>query len=174
MTGDRDSLLCLAEEDLARQCRFSAYRSSGPGGQKRNKTSSAVRLVHEPTGLEAHSEDFRSQAENRVRALHRLRFRLAAEVRQAVPLRFWQPPEWLTSYVAGGRLAINAKNPHYCRVAALLLDLVEACGGRYADVASLVGCTTGSLLHVLRQEHAIWDAACRLRKAAGLPPLARR
>jgi len=45
----------------------------GPGGQHRNKTESAVRLVHLPTGLKVTATERRSQARNRARALERLR-----------------------------------------------------------------------------------------------------
>ena len=43
-------------------------RSSGPGGQNVNKTSSAVVLRHRPTGLQIRCEQERSQAQNRLRA----------------------------------------------------------------------------------------------------------
>lgn len=47
-------------------------RGSGPGGQKINKTSSTVRLVHRPTGVEIRCQDERSQSQNRLTALERL------------------------------------------------------------------------------------------------------
>ena len=45
--------LKLTDGELQRQCRVETLRSSGPGGQHRNKTESAVRLLHLPTGLVA-------------------------------------------------------------------------------------------------------------------------
>ncbi len=59
--ADRMERLGVREEDL----RESFVRSSGPGGQKVNKTSSCVHLVHLPTGLAVKCQRERSQALNR-------------------------------------------------------------------------------------------------------------
>lgn len=56
----------------AAQCRFDYYRGSGAGGQHRNKTSSAVRCTHEPSGAVGQAEDTRSQHENRRIAFGRM------------------------------------------------------------------------------------------------------
>src|SRR6187431_216747 len=112
----------LSEDQLLAQCEVDTYRASGPGGQKRNKTSSAVRLRHGPTGLLVIAEESRSQHENKARALRRLR--------QALFLRLREPvtPESLANADAvrgaDGKLhAASARDPNYWPVAALLLDL---------------------------------------------------
>ena len=55
------------------------FRSSGAGGQHINKTSSAVRLIHKPTGTVAECQQERSQFQNRDRAMQILRSRLYEE-----------------------------------------------------------------------------------------------
>jgi peptide chain release factor len=55
-----------------REVRFEAFRAGGPGGQHQNKTESAVRAVHVPSGLAAVVRDERSQHRNKAAALERL------------------------------------------------------------------------------------------------------
>src|SRR5437016_10737455 len=75
----------LSDAQLLDQCDLDTYRASGPGGQKRNKTDSAVRLRHGPSGIMVIAEESRSQIENRARALRRLRKALALRVRHPMP-----------------------------------------------------------------------------------------
>jgi protein subunit release factor A len=57
---------------LARDCTVTPYKSSGPGGQKKNKTESSVRVTHLPTGLTRVATESRSQSRNRALALQRV------------------------------------------------------------------------------------------------------
>ncbi|HKU73261.1 MAG TPA: peptide chain release factor-like protein [Pyrinomonadaceae bacterium] len=65
------------DEDLLRECEVETFRSSGPGGQHVNKTESAVRLKHLPSGIVVSSQQERSQHRNKALCLERLRNKVA-------------------------------------------------------------------------------------------------
>lgn len=73
----REHELRIPPQDLEE----SFMRGSGAGGQHRNKTDSAVRLRHLPTGIEVRCEAERSQSRNRELAMSELRARVAAAAR---------------------------------------------------------------------------------------------
>ena len=75
---------------LKNQVTIETYRSSGPGGQRKNKVETAVRLKHLPSGITVVASEHRSQAENRSLAFERLHKRLTKlnqPIRRRIPTR---------------------------------------------------------------------------------------
>lgn len=75
----------LTRADLQGEVEITTYKTSGPGGQHKNKTESAVRLKHLPTGLIVTAGEHRSQFKNRELAWERLLEKLRARRRKPKP-----------------------------------------------------------------------------------------
>jgi hypothetical protein len=150
----RNRWLRLDDAELLRECRQENYRASGPGGQRRNKVETAVRLHHAPSGLSAFAEESRSREENRKRALRRLRLRIAVETRAPFDAAM---PE-LTEHRKGGALRVNVRNAAYPLVVAAVLDALAAAGASYTKSARTLGITTSQLVKFLRADTDVWRA----------------
>ena len=72
-------------ERLARDCEITAFKSSGPGGQKKNKTESSIRVVHVPTGITRIATESRSQTRNKEAALERVWMEIQRRARKRKP-----------------------------------------------------------------------------------------
>jgi len=171
MTTPRATYLTQPDARLLAECDVHTYRASGPGGQHRNKTDSAVRLAHRPTGVTVTATESRSQHENRRRALRRLRKAIALEVREPPPAG------------VGPALAAAARDPAWPRVgrksadyllaAAEVLDRLAEGQGSVGDVSDAIGVSTASLVKFLSLDDDLWQAGNRIREQAGRKPLRR-
>jgi len=159
----------LTSEQLLAECRMTATRRSGPGGQHRNKVETAVVFEHLPTGLRAEAGERRSQAANRSIALQRLRLRLALENRTS---RAAGPPSdrWC-SRVRHGRLCVSASHEDYPALVAEALDQLTASGGELRPAAARLGVTATQLANLFRRESAAWQRLDTLRAEHGWPSL---
>jgi hypothetical protein len=174
----------LNDATLLAQCHWDAFRGSGPGGQKRNKTSNTMRLTHVPTGVTVVAGESRSQSENKALALRRLRMRLALDFRRAIDPRGCEPPPWIDQIRtrpaksapagAGMRLQISHRHPLYFHFVGLVLDLLDAQRGNVANVAGLLGLSTSSVVKFLAEDAHLLITANQIRKSAGQVPLTAR
>ncbi len=167
----------LSDGELLRQCEVDTYRASGPGGQKRNKTSSAVRLRHAPSGLIVIAEESRSQHENRARAVRRLRQALYLKTREELspaelaPARLAARPEYHDALDADGRLGPGRKDARFWPAVGIVLDVLAAVKGSVRDAAAALGTSTGNLVTFLETDPKVWEQANRLRAEFGHKPL---
>lgn len=168
MTCRRAAWTSLTDAQLLAQCEVDTYRASGPGGQKRNKTSSAVRLRHLPSGLMVIAEESRSQHENRARALRRLRQALNLQLRDDLALAdLAAHPAYQGAWVGAGRLALGRKDPRYWPAVGVVLDVLQAAEGRVSGAAEALGVSTGNLVSFLRSDDKVWEQANHLRARFG-------
>jgi len=163
--------LNLDDSALLRQCELDTFRSSGPGGQKRNKTSSGVRLRHQPTGVIVTAVEDRSQHVNKARAVRRLRAAIALTVRQPLDDSY-QPSELLRSCMnSQAHLIVGRRDARYPAAVAELLDVLVAAGVRLSEAAKLLGIPTSHLVNFIENDPKLWKCANQLRVEAGLKPL---
>ncbi len=170
--GSAREFLSLEDHALLEQCSVDHYRASGPGGQKRNKTSSAVRLRHHPTGLSVTATDDRSQHVNRRRALRRLRQAIALHTRAPIDLEQYERTPLLSSCVShAGRLAVGRRDHRYFAAVCEVLDVLWACDLRVGEAARRLGITTANLVKFMQNDPKVWERANQMRAAAGRPRL---
>ena len=154
------------------QCEVDRYRSGGPGGQKRNKTSSAIRLRHSPTGLAVVANEDRSQHVNLIRAIRRLREAIALEVRSVIDPEKYARSALLASCVShDGRLCLGRRDQRYYPAISEILDVLAACGGRVSEVARCLGVPTANLVKLIQSDPKLRQRVNQLRAAAGVKPL---
>lgn len=168
------SVRFVSDDQLLRECRMDITRGSGPGGQKRNKTSNLIRLTHLPTGTQVVAGESRSQHVNKLHAIRRLRLKLATDLREPIDLPKFEPPDWFLEIREPSRIEASEKNPFYAAAAGLILDLMEVLGGSPADVAGNLGVSTTAVIRFLEADPPLWTAANRIRAAHSLPALVHR
>jgi hypothetical protein len=175
MTVKRAIWTDLSDTELLAQCAVDTYRASGPGGQKRNKTSSAVRLRHPPSGLLVIAEESRSQHENRARALRRLRQALYLKWREELLPEALADlatrPDCAAARDAEGRLHLGRKDPRFWPIVGLVLDVLQAAGARVSEAAQALGISTGNLIDFLQSDDKMWEQANQMRSRFGHKPL---
>jgi len=158
----RSEILDLDDRGLLALCRQETYRGSGPGGQHRNTTDSAVRLTIEAEDVPevvAESTNRRSQHENRRIALERLRRGIAEA------WRLDTPPDW------DGQWKMNTANPDYPKLMAVMLDALAQNDYAVGDAARALGLSTGRFSRLLWRDPDLWALANQEREARGHRPL---
>lgn len=158
----------VSDRELLDHCDIDLYRASGPGGQHRNKTSSAVRLRHRATGLIVTAVESRSQHENKHRALKRMREAIALKLRSPVPPDAPHPEFYKRAITRDPSLHVSPKNPEYPQVIQYVLDVLAAEQAAVAPAAARLNISTGQLIRFLKEDPGAWEQAGLLRKEFGL------
>lgn len=167
-----DHPAALPDEALLAQCRRTKNRSSGPGGQHRNKVESQILLLHLPTGVESQAAERRSSNDNLRVALRRLRLALAVEVRQGVPpgdvaSPLWKsrrraPPRAKTEEIApglrvrvgssaGGRISCNPEHLDFPALLAEAMDVIADAGWDVKRAAARLEVSMTQLVRLVKE-----------------------
>lgn len=160
----------LGAKELLHACTVESLRRSGPGGQRRNKVETAVRLHHRPTGVRAEATERRSRTENQRTALFRLRVNLALEVRwprdsQRGPSSLWQ------ARCHRGRIDVNPSHDDFPAMLAEALDMIAACEQDLKKTAEALRCSRSQLIKLLKKEPRAMTVVNQRRRQLGLGPL---
>lgn len=170
-TSGAGPFLRLDDAALLAQCELDTYRAHGPGGQKRNKTSSAVRLRHQPTGLIVTATEERSQHINKARALKRMREAIALHVRGVCDAECLDIPTVAKYRSPDGGLRVSTGNDDFPFVVAELLDVFHKHRTRVSDAAMALALTTGQLIRFFESHPKLWERVNQMRAEAGEKPL---
>ena len=161
--AERNTLLTAEDAVLLRDCELIMQKGTGNGGQKINKTSSAVRLRHRPTGIAVAANEERSQARNRHIALRKLRYEIA--------LRVHADPSG-TQF----ELLPSPSSSNHARLilwTAALFDRLAASDFDLARTAALCGVSVSRLERTIRKYPQLWrscsEEQMRIKQNGSLP-----
>ncbi len=143
--NQRDDRLLTDDEYLLSHCLVDFFKSTGKGGQKKNKTSSAARIVHKASKIEAVSGNRRSQKENRIIALRQLKLNLALHWRQ------------LPAVNHGLDFGMNEKNVRFPLLVGSLIDSLWENGWNPAPTAKFFGTSTAQIVKLLKKHPVLWQ-----------------
>jgi hypothetical protein len=138
---------------LLAECVVRRKRRSGPGGQHRNKVETAVVLVHQLTGIRSEATEQRSQAANQQVAIHRLRVKLAIQVRSnsATGCGHRVSPLW-RSRLRSQKISIARTHDDYPSLLAEALDCLSTLDFDVKECAQQLDTSSSQLVRFLKLE----------------------
>ena len=154
----RNNWLESDDEHLMRDCEFTPFKSTGKGGQKKNKSSSAVRLTHRPTGIAVTGTNERCQHTNRKQALKKLRYEIAYNVRT-------------NQETVQVDINLSTNNKRYFLWVAMIIDEFEKNNYALADSAAHFGISSSRLVKLIGRDPSLWQFINHQRSTHGQPLL---
>jgi len=138
------------DEQLLKDCTITKGRSTGPGGQHRNKVETHITLTHGPTGIAAQAGERRQVKDNQRMALRRLRLKLATEVRVEVPAGEIRSDMW-RERCRKRKISCSTRHRDYPSMLAEALDVVDASGYDMPRAATRLDCSSSQLLKLIAE-----------------------
>jgi hypothetical protein len=154
---DRNKWLIASDEEFLKECKLDWFQASGPGGQKRNRKYSGVRLKHLPTGISTEVVHSRSQNENRHQAIKKLKLQIAVKVEGLEVDNF--------------RVNVSMSNIEYPICVAKAFDVLKQYNYSISDAAKVIGLSTSKLIKFLARDEYLWREINISREGIGLKRL---
>lgn len=167
-------LATIAPSTLLADCEIKHTKGSGPGGQHRNKVQTAVVVKHVPTEVVASASESRSQQQNQVKAIQRLRVKLALLWRSPPPEnangRSLAPSKLWTNRARGGKVSVNEAHQDFPAILSEALDAIWVLQD-VKGAADALGVSTSQMVKLLAKEPAALRLINDLRASKGMPAL---
>ncbi|XZE52096.1 peptide chain release factor family protein [Planctomycetaceae bacterium SH139] len=157
----------LTVDQLLADCELRQTRRGGPGGQHRNKVSTAIVLLHRPSGITGEAAERRSQVDNRRMAIRRLREALAVELRTAELSEGCVEGDRLRAAYRGKHFRVASDNLDRPALLALLLDDLWSAEGDTQPVAASWQTTASQIVRFLKTTPPAFQWLNRLRDEHG-------
>ncbi len=142
----------LDEETLLKDVSLDFGRSSGPGGQHKNRKATACTATHTPTDISGEATERRKQSENRKMAISRLRRTLAIQLRRQFDIDSYKTTDLWEERRNGDQIAINPKHKDYPCILAEVLDIVLSCNFDMSDAANTLHVSSSQLLKTISHD----------------------
>jgi hypothetical protein len=164
-------------KNLELEVKYEATRSTGPGGQHRNRVATAIRVTHLPTNVSAMGTERRSQLENKKMALYRLRHKLALHHRSEIsdedlcPASGYQPSEAWMRRVKSKKIKVSIDHDDFPALLAEVLDRLHVDQDDIALTATAFRVSNSQLIKFLASDHHALHELNERRKKSGQKPL---
>eukprot|EP00039_Didymoeca_costata_P022550 m.4731 g.4731 ORF g.4731 m.4731 type:complete len:306 (+) comp3077_c0_seq1:298-1215(+) len=169
----------LTLDALMRECELKHTKRGGPGGQHRNKTSTAVVLKHISSGVRGEGYERRSQLQNLKTAQNRLRLSLALYVRVTLAddggTFLWTPSQKLLERVnRSGHIIVSVDHPDFALIVSNILDGLDLYHydiSKFIPLVAKYNIGYNSLMTVLQKDSKVFQFVNHQRALLNLPPL---
>ncbi len=167
------------DEDILAACTLTRGRSSGPGGQHRNRVETQVTITHDATGLTGQAGERREAHVNKRVALRRLRLLLATKHRIGVPDGSIGSPLWRSRLervrqkdgTHKSRIVVSPDHRDYASLLAEAMDTIDAAGHDMKRAGLRLNVSQAQLVKLIAKHLPALAHLNEERQKRGLQPL---
>ncbi len=159
-------ILALSEPEFLRQCRIDHFQASGPGGQKRNRKLSAVRLIHIQSSISVTSSEYRETSRNLAIAINKLKLELAIKLDLDPQIQEAD----LTARIKFNK-DVSEQNPQFPLMILLAVTLFKRYRGSIRELSLSLNTSSPQLIKFLKKSKQVWTSIQEIRRQNGHPPL---